>query len=367
LLDATATFDLIEGRLEFRAQMCRAAAGALESLGWDDRVAALFAAITDPRLVPARVVRVERSACVIATSSGEHVARASALPAVGDWVLASHGGNNVGRDDVAIVTIAQPWSTLSRRDPEGRLQVLAANVDIVLVTAPADRLNPARVERETVMAWDSGARPVVIVTKSDLAEAGQVEDLRSRLVGVDVVATSAVSGVGLDEIRALLQPCRTAVLLGPSGAGKSSFVNALLAEERMAAGEVRAGDHRGRHTTTSRQLLVVPGGGVVIDTPGLRSLAMAGDGAGVAAAFADIEDVARRCRFGDCGHVTEPGCAVVAALANGDIDPDRLRSYRKVQREITYEARRDDPVARQQAARVWKARSKAYRSLPKKR
>jgi len=336
--------------------------GALESLGWDDRVAALFAEITRPGVVPARVVRVERSACVVATSTGDHLARASILPAVGDWVLASFDG-----DDAAIVTIAEPWSVLSRRDPEGRVQVLAANVDIVLVTAPADRLSPARVERETVIAWDSGARPVVIVTKSDLAAPGLVEDLRSRLVGVAVVATSAATGAGLDEVRALLQPCRTAVLLGPSGAGKSSFVNALLGEARLAAGEVRAGDHRGRHTTTSRQLLVVPGGGVVIDTPGLRSLALAGDGDGVAAAFADIEDVARGCRFGDCAHMTEPGCAVMAAVSSGVIDPERLSSYRKVRREISFETRRDDPLARRQAARVWKARTKANRNLPKKR
>ena len=173
--------------------------GALESLGWDDRVAALFSEITAPGLVPARVVRVERSACVIATVSGDHVARAPTVLAVGDWVAARVDG-----DDVAVVDVATPWSRLIRRDPEGRVQVLAANVDLVFVTAPADRLSAARVERETVMAWDSGARPVVLVTKADIVASRQLDDLRARLLSVDVVATSAVTGAGLPDVAALL-------------------------------------------------------------------------------------------------------------------------------------------------------------------
>jgi len=217
------------------------------------------------------------------------------------------------------------------------------------------------------MAWDSGARPVVLVTKADVAAPQQVDELRARLACIDVIATSAFTGAGLLEVGALLQPCRTAVLLGPSGAGKSSLVNALLGERRMVTGDVRAEDHRGRHTTTSRQLLVVPTGGVLIDTPGLRSLALAGDGAGVAATFEDIADLATGCRFGDCGHLTEPGCAVMAAIAGGRLDAGRLASYRKLQREIGFEARRDDPLARRQAARVWKANTRAMRNLPKKR
>lgn len=336
--------------------------GALESLGWDDRIAALLAPIIGPGVVAARVVRVERSACVIATASGDHLARTPTVPAVGDWVAATIEG-----EDVAVVEFAPAWSRLLRRDPEGRTQVLAANVDIVFVTAPADRLSSTRVERETVMAWDSGARPVVLVTKSDLATPRQVDDLGARLVGVDVVATSAVTGAGLPEVAAFLQPCRTAVLLGPSGAGKSSLANALLGEQRMIAGDVRATDHRGRHTTSSRQLLVVPTGGVLIDSPGLRSLALAGDGAGVAATFEDIEEVARGCRFRDCHHLSEPGCAVVAAVSAGALNPERLASYRKLQREIGFEARRNDPLARQQAARVWKARTRAVRDRPQKR
>jgi ribosome biogenesis GTPase len=335
--------------------------GALESLGWDDRVAASFAQILGPGLVPARVVRVERSACVIATATGDYLARTPTVAAVGDWVAATVDG-----DDVAVVYFAEAWSRLIRRDPEGRVQVLAANVDIVFVTTPADRLNPARVERETVMAWDSGARPVVLVTKADIAAERQVGDLRARLVGVDVVATSVITGAGLLKVAALLQPCRTAVLLGPSGAGKSSLANALLGERRMAANEVRPVDHRGRHTTTSRQLLVVPTGGVLIDTPGLRSLTLAGDGAGIAATFEDIEKVACGCRFGDCSHRSEPGCAVTAAVSAGVLNADRLASYRKLQREISFETRRDDPLARRQAARAWKARTRAVRNRPKK-
>jgi ribosome biogenesis GTPase len=156
------------------------------------------------------------------------------------------------------------------------------------------------------------------------------------------------------------------VLLGPSGAGKSSLVNLLVGAERLAVGDVRAGDHRGRHTTTSRQLVAVPGGGVLIDTPGLRSLALAGEG-GIAAAFAEIEDLATECRFADCQHEREPGCAVTAAVETGLLDVHRLVNYHKLRRESQYQARRDDPVARAEAERIWKIRAKAARQLSRDR
>ena len=260
---------------------------ALIPYGWDGRVAALVAEVLHPGCVPARVVRVELDRCIVVADDGEHPARARALPAVGDWVAA-----RVTADDTAVAAVAPRWSELARRDPDGRTQVLAADVDLVLVTAPVDRLSPARVERETAIAWDSGARPVVLVTKCDLAPGGLVDDLRRRLVGVDVVATSVVTGDGVDEVRAALRPARTAVLLGPSGGGKSSLANRLLGGERLATGAVRPGDRRGRHTTTARQLLVVPSGGVLIDTPGLRSLSLPADHGGVAAAFPDVEALA---------------------------------------------------------------------------
>ena len=188
-------------------------------------------------------------------------------------------------------------------DPHGdRLQVLAANVDLVLVTCPADRPSIERVERETVLAWDAGAQPAVLVTKADLdADGARGARSRDRLVGVDVLQTSAHDRAGVDDVAALLAPDRTAVVLGPSGAGKSTLINALLGEDRLATAAVRDEDARGRHTTTTRDLVAIPSGGVVIDTPGLRSLGLGTDrDVGMANAFADIAELAEGCRFRDC-------------------------------------------------------------------
>ncbi|CAN5599607.1 ribosome small subunit-dependent GTPase A [soil metagenome] len=329
---------------------------ALTALGWGDRVRALFADLdvvgalparaVPARVVPARVVRVERSSSVVATADGDRVARSEGLPAVGDWVAVE-----LGDDDAAVVGVVPRWSELARLDPLGeRVQVLAANIDVVLIMAPADRLSAARVERELVVAWESGARPVVVVTKADLVDPGSdlIEDLRRRLVNAEVVLTSSATGEGIEAIAELLRPDRTAVLLGPSGAGKSTLANALLGEQRLATADVRTGDRRGRHTTTTRQLVTVPTGGTLIDTPGLRSLGLAGGTAGVDAAFADIEELATGCRFGDCRHDQEPGCAVIAAAADGTLDRDRLASYRKLHLEQAFEARRTDVRARQE-------------------
>jgi ribosome biogenesis GTPase len=329
---------------------------ALSALGWGDRVAERYAAVAAEGCVPGRIVRVERASGLAATADGAISARAPLPIAVGDWV-----DLRVGDGEATVVAVVDRWSQLTRRDPEGSTQVLAANVDNVLVTAPADRLSASRVEREIAMSWDSGALPIVLVTKCDLAEPGVVDGLRAGLVGVDVVATSVVTGEGLEQVASALQPDRTAVLLGPSGAGKSSIVNWLLGEERMETGSVRAGDRRGRHTTNVRQLLVVPTGGCLIDTPGLRSLSLAADHGGVAAAFPDIEDLAPGCRFADCQHEHEPGCAVLAAVEGGALDPRRLANYRKLERELAFEARRGDPLARGAAERVWKTRAKQAR------
>jgi ribosome biogenesis GTPase len=332
-------------------------ANALSALGWGDRVAERYAAVAAEGCVPGRIVRVERASGLAATADGVISARAPAPIAVGDWVTL----RGVGDGEATIVAVMDRWSQLTRRDPEGSTQVLAANVDNVFVTAPADRLSASRVEREIAMAWDSGALPIVLVTKCDLAEPGVVDELHAVLLGVDVVGTSVVTGEGLEQVALALQPARTAVLLGPSGAGKSSIVNWLLGEERMETGSVRASDRRGRHTTNVRQLLVVPTGGCLIDTPGLRSLSLAADHGGVAAAFPDIEDLAPACRFADCQHEHEPGCAVLAAVEGGMLDPRRLANYRKLERELAFEARRDDPLARAAAEQVWKTRAKQAR------
>ena len=338
--------------------------GALSAFGWTDRVLALFSAVTHPTAVlePARVIRVERSAAIAVFADGSErrlrPPRPPRPPAVGDWVAVADG---------SLHEILPQWSALTRADPSGAsVQVLAANIDVGLITAPADRLSPARIERELALAWDSGAQPAVVLTKADLAEPGLEESLTERLVGADVLATSAATGTGLAELRERLRPALTAVLLGPSGAGKSTLANALVGEEVMTIGSVRDADQRGRHTTTTRQLIALPGGGVLIDTPGLRSLGLAGD-VSVSAAFPDIEELARDCRFSDCRHETEPGCGVTAAVTEGRLGGARLASFRKLEKEAAAEARRSDPVLRQANLSIWKARTKAARMRDKRR
>ncbi len=332
----------------------------LAPFGWSDRVAALFG---DEKSTPARVVRVDRDRAVIITPDGEATMLAEPLPAVGDWV----GVEPSGHDDIPFAHrfTAARWSELSRLDPASfshdrvTAQVLAANVDLVLITAPLDRpLSETRLERETVVAWDSGATPVVVLTKADRhpdPEAAGAE-LARRLVTVDVVVTAAVDGAGVAAVAALLRPCRTALLLGASGAGKSTLTNALLGAERMETGGVRLADARGRHTTTVRHLLCVPGGGVLIDSPGIRSLGLAGITDGLAAAFPDVEGLADACRFTDCTHGEEPGCAIQEAVAAGMLDPGRVKNWQKLQREIAAQQRKGDPKATAAHRRAMKQR-----------
>ena len=327
----------------------------LRAVGWSDRVEAAFSHLYEAGLVPGRVLTVERGGCRLMTPDGGRLV-ADHEVAVGDWV---------GVDGTRIGGVVDRWSQLERLDPEGRPQVLAVNVDLVLIAAPADRLSPARVEPELVISWDSGARPVVVLTKADLAGADLVPALVERLSGAQVVATSGLTGSGLDELRDLLTHPITAVLVGPSGAGKSTLLNALLREERLAVGDVRGGDRRGRHTTTSRELIPLPTGGSLIDTPGLRSLGTAAGEEALASAFPDVDELATGCRFADCRHEVEPGCAVLTAVMGGAVDERRLASYRKLHRELEHERRRVDPLARKAEERVWKARTKAYRKSAK--
>lgn len=332
--------------------MSLASPGSLLSFGWNDRVVALFAELSG-LFEPARVTQVHRSACAVVLSRGERIVRAEPLPAVGDWIAVC---------DDRVVDVLPRWSELHRPDPDApHMQVLAANVDVVLIAAPADRLNPSRVERELAVAWESGGRPVVVLTKSDLVDMDAcLAGLDGRIVGADVIVTSSPTGAGIEELRQLLAPGRTAVLLGPSGAGKSTLVNALVGHEVLTTGEVRETDQRGRHTTTTRQMVTVPGGGVLIDTPGIRSLRLSGD-EGIAATFADVGDLAAGCRFRDCQHAAEPGCAVTAAVSGGELDPARFASYRKLQRELAVEARKHDPFLRQAEQARWRVMSREGR------
>jgi ribosome biogenesis GTPase len=328
---------------------------ALTPLGWDERVATWFVGLALPETVPGRVIRVDGGSSVVATPAGELQALASTPPAVGDWVA-------VDRLTDEVAAAMPRWTELARQDPAGgKPQILAVNVDLVIILAPADRVSPARVERELVLAWGSGAEAVVVLTKADLAAPGAARRLARRLVGADVRATSAKTGEGVEPIAHLLRPNKTAVLLGPSGAGKSTLANALLGEDRLSTGAVREGDRRGRHTTTSRVLLAVPGGGVLIDTPGLRGISLLHESQGIQATFGDIEELATGCRFSDCHHEVEPSCAVREAVGAGRLDARRLASYRKLQREFAVVDQRGDPRARQASERQWKAITRAGR------
>ena len=323
--------------------------GQLISYGWNDRVAGLFSEFDTPSSFPGRVIRVDRGSALVATD--DVTVRASphalasrrhdldAVPATGDWVAVVDDPD----EGWAVVAVVPRWSSIGRKDPEEATlaeQVLAANVDVFAAVTALDRpVSRNRLERMLVVAWESGATPVVVLTKADLCD--DVNDMDKALraaeeaaAGVDVFVTSAATGAGVDGVGALAEAGRTLALLGPSGAGKSSLVNRLLGAEVQTVGDVRALDHRGRHTTTTRDLIPLPGGGVLLDTPGLRSLPLWEAEEGLAAAFSEIEELGSECRFRDCGHDREPGCAVKAAIADGSLDRRRFDSYRKLQREL---------------------------------
>ena len=263
-------------------------------------------------------------------------------PAVGDRVLlGTHPG---GTPALAAVLPRRTAVVRDGPDRTSREQVLAANVDVVLVVEHLDPdPSPGRVERLLTLAWRSGAQPVVVLTKADLVPDpdGMADEVRAVAIGADVHAVSVTAGTGLDPVRALLGPGRTLVVVGPSGAGKSTLVNALAGAEVMGTGDRRA-DGRGRHTTVHRELVPLPGGSSLIDTPGLRGVGLVADARSLDATFADVAALAGRCRFGDCEHRTEPGCAVLAAVADGTLPARRLDSWRRLAREAAWQERRSD-------------------------
>jgi len=337
----------------------------LDGLGWDERLATALATEA-PGLVPARVLTEERGLYVVAGARGEGPASASGRlrhdaeldptatwPAVGDWVALEPGDG----EHRLIQRVLPRRSAVVRRSPTDRrmpAQVLAANVDVVfVVTSMNADFNPRRLERYLAVAWESGATPVVLLSKSDLADeaAGLLLAAEATAPGVEVIAVSAVTGEGLDRVRGHLGSGRTVVFTGSSGAGKSSIVNALAGAPLLETAAIREDDARGRHTTTRRQLIRLADG-LLIDTPGLRELGVL-DGEGVATAFDDVEGVAAACRFNDCRHRSEPGCAVRAALGDGSLSADRFDAYTKLQREAQRAALATDAIARRAERKRW--------------
>jgi ribosome biogenesis GTPase len=296
----------------------------------------------------------------------------SDYPAVGDWVSLEPAGPAAGPDDPAVITAVLPRRSAFRRSAAdsnrrsvGNLvdeQVLAANVDVAFLVAGLDGdFNLRRLERYLAVAWSSGVTPVIVLNKADIAQ-----DLEGRLVaveaiapGVPVVVLSALTGAHLADIGPHLRAGSTAVVLGSSGAGKSTLVNALLGEQLQATAAVRESDSRGRHTTTHRELFTLPGGALLIDTPGIRSLEVVGADEGLEDAFDEIVTLAAGCRFRDCRHRDEPGCAVRGAVAEGTLSADRLASHEKLERELAHARRREDPRAAAEERRRWKAISKS--------
>jgi ribosome biogenesis GTPase / thiamine phosphate phosphatase len=360
----------------------------LEMLGWDSFFENEFRKLEKTDLIPVRVLSQQKYSYAVGGERGEleailpgkmlHQADFSGgYPAVGDWlaVKAESSGS------IAMIESVLPRKNgLSRliaggrdRESGGRSQeqILAANVDTVFIVGALDNgrgLNLRRIERYLTLTWSSGASPVIILNKIDLCAdlmpvMAEVEDIAQ---GVPVLGISAIEKKGLETIKTNLPRGKTGAFLGPSGVGKSSIINALLGRERLKIGDVRQDDSAGRHTTTRRELFLVPGGGAVIDTPGLREIQLWTEEDSLNSTFADIFELAGGCRFSDCSHQSEPGCAVQQALEAGTLDIKRLDNYRKLQKELHYLASRQSGRLRLEEKERWRKISKWQKQQSKK-
>jgi ribosome biogenesis GTPase len=354
----------------------------LISYGWSDTLQQQFLNSAThhsaPGLVPARVIVQQRGLYVLGTPHGEanaqlsgrfaHGAAAGDYPVAGDWVAVAPRP----AEGSATIHHLLPRRTVFARKAVGRGggQVVAANVDVAFLVASLNQdLNARRIERYLAMVWESGASPAVVLSKADLCadRAAPVAEIAAVALDVPVLVVSALTGEGLDGLRALLAPGQTAALLGSSGVGKSSLVNALAGRTVMTTQAIREQDARGRHTTTHRELILLPSGRLVLDTPGMRELGLWEADAGLGATFADIEALTAVCRFRDCAHATEPGCAVQAALASGRLDAGRWRNWAKLQRELAHAERKDDPRARAEQRKIWSRRARMHRARDRAR
>jgi ribosome biogenesis GTPase len=361
----------------------------IKELGWDDWFEERFGEYRDRGLVPARVtcdmgpnfeVQCD-TGTFLANTSGKlrHTAGSRGeLPVVGDWVAIQPAA---GADQAVIHAVLPRKTGFSRKEAGSRNrrsggktveQVLAANIDTVFIVCAVDgyrNFNVRKMERYVAVAQASGAGPVILLNKIDLLPGYQscVDEAKAAVPGIPVLPVSAVVGTGIGEVEALLEPGKTVVLLGPSGVGKSALTNALLGNEAQDTGEVRHADGKGRHTTTQRMMFILPGGGILIDTPGMRELALwAVDGVS-GSVFDDVEALFERCKFRDCRHENEPGCAVRQALDEGVLDAERWESYQQLQKEAAFVRRRHDLKARLDEKQKWKRISKEIKRLYKDR
>ena len=342
----------------------------LDELGWSAALAADHGPHAALGREPARIMAEDRGSYLVRTAAGERRAAItgrfrheagtdpSVYPAVGDWVAIDGGP-----DDAAIHAVLARRTAILRQAPGKRTeaQVVGANVDVVFIVVSLNLdLNLRRLERYLAVAWESGAEPVVVLSKADLVDdpTALLTEVERVAIGATILTVSAIDGRGLDEVRARIGSGRTVAFVGSSGVGKSTLLNVLAGESRAVVRDVRADDDRGRHTTTRRQLHLLADGGLVLDTPGMRELAL-WDPDGVEQSFPEVDELVASCRFGNCQHNGEPGCAVAAALASGALDRGRYQAWQKLEREARHQLRRVDAMARAEERRKWKAIGKA--------
>jgi ribosome biogenesis GTPase / thiamine phosphate phosphatase len=353
---------------------------ALDLWGWHSYFEAMWSSAERGACVAARVIAQQRKFWRVAGEFGEGWAEASGKlrlaaeegadwPAVGDWVvLELHGA-----DSPAMIQEVLPRRSKFVRKVAGKKiaeQVMAANVDVALLICALDAdFSPRRVERYLAQCWESGAKPVIVLNKADACDHARdrADEMERAALGVEVCAMSAKTGEGFGELNEFLKPGQTVVLLGSSGVGKSTITNRLLGEAVQEVREVRENDSKGRHTTTARELFLLPSGALLMDTPGMREFQLWDAEEGVAQTFTDIDELAAHCRFGDCQHEGEPGCAVLAALSAGTLDAARLENWRKLLREQAFLRRKVDPEARADQKEQWKRMHRAVRNMYQQR